>query len=56
MKLWPDQFVNKKVQEHDEQIAALEARLAKLEAKRKPGPKPKAKTLKVGPGTLTVKS
>jgi len=41
MKLWPEQYVNKKVQEHETKIAALEAKLAELTK-----PKPKRTTKK----------
>lgn len=33
MKLWPDQFLNKKVQEHDAVLKEMEKRVKALESK-----------------------
>ena len=51
--LWPDQYVNRKVQEHDETIADLLRRVEKLEkAKPKPG---RPRKVAVKGDTLKVK-
>jgi hypothetical protein len=42
-ELWPDQFVNRKVQEHEEIIIELKAQLEEIKKNlpKKRGPKPK---------------
>jgi hypothetical protein len=57
-KLWPEQYANRKVQEHDAILIEMERRIAALEKAREPTKRPgrpKKQTIKTEGASLAVK-